>query len=60
MSDTLTRINGGSMDTDVNALTVSPRGPSSVSNVTTTTPVAKRPRQERSDGEVMTGGAVMQ
>jgi hypothetical protein len=47
---TLTSTSGGSIETDVKAFTVIPRAwPSGPSNVTTTTPVANRPKQERSE-----------
>ena len=56
---TLTRISGGSIDTDVNAFDRQPPWTLAVSNVTTTTPVAKRPRQIRSDGDGIASAAVM-
>ena len=45
------------METAVKELTVIPRRPSGPSKVTTTTPVANRPRHERSERETT---AVMQ
>src|SRR5262249_1288584 len=45
--DGQTAISGGSSETDVNAFTSSPIGPSSSAAVTRVTPVAKRPRALR-------------
>jgi hypothetical protein len=50
---TLTSTSGGSIDTDVKALTVIPRGPSGPSKVTTITPVGNRARHDRSDRSVL-------
>jgi hypothetical protein len=43
-----TRTSGGSSETEVKALTVSPRGSDGPWTVTTVTPVPKQPRQVRS------------